>query len=88
LGQVDHLLAALSQEPIYLVAALGFDDKRLALRALEIKAVATETSVNVRGVVVDESGIDILTIARISACSYFDAKEDNREYQWVLTGQL
>ena len=67
LDHVEGNLKAFCERVSEKVASLGFDDKRLALRALEIKAVATETSVNVRGVVVDESGIDILTIERTSA---------------------
>lgn len=67
LDHVEGNLKAFCERVSEKVASLGFYDKRLALRALEIKAVATETSVNVRGVVVDESGIDILTIERTSA---------------------
>ena len=66
LDHVEGNLKAFCERVSEKVTSLGFDDKRLALRALEIKAVATETSVNVRGVVVDESGIDILTIERTS----------------------
>ena len=64
LDRVEGNLKAFCERVSQKVASLDFNDKRLALRALEIKAVATETSVNVRGVVVDESAIDILTIER------------------------
>jgi site-specific DNA recombinase len=64
LDRVECSLTAFCERVSRKVASLGFDDKRLALRALEIKAAATEASVRVQGVVVNESELDILTTAQ------------------------
>jgi hypothetical protein len=67
LDRVEGNLMAFCDQVRQRVAALGFDEQRLALQALEIKAVATEASVRVQGVVVNESELDILTIEQTSA---------------------
>jgi len=66
LDRVEGNLKAFCERVSQRVASLSFDDKRLALDALEIRVTATEESVRVKGVVVDETGLNISTIGQTS----------------------
>ncbi len=63
---------------------LDFDEKRLAFQALQIKVVADNEGARLVGAI----PTSYATIEQTWACSYFDAKENNSEFQWVLAGQL
>ena len=65
-------------------------DMELILRALDIKVRASNKEIQIEGTVPislpkDE---DLLTTVQTSGCSFLDAKTNEREFAWVINGEL